>query len=514
MKHLSHPVRDSLRALAVVTLAAAVPLAAGPAHAAGRAAAAQTNDWPMFGHDPARSGAVDGSITTANVGMLKRRWVTTFSDTADSTPILLAHVTETRGGTRALLFETTRGGVTYALDAHSGAVVWRYTSPPPKVYSFSANSREQLITTSTPVADPSGRYIYAPAIDGQVHKLTAATGAEVRGMGFPLRITRMPDVEKDASALNLANGYLYATTSGYVGDRGPYNGHVVALRLRDGATHVFNTLCSNIRALPLDKQYDARSTSSCPNTKSGMWSRAGVVVDPDPSMGGRIYAASGNGLFDANKGGTNYGDSILSLSADGSRLLGYFTPTNYSYLDQNDLDLGSTAPVMLPREPHSRTPLMAVQGGKDQAIHLVDRTRLGGVGAGLQTLHIDGAVLFTQPAMWRQPGGTWVYVGDNSELRALRLVTNGQGVSRLVTGWTAGVGSTSPVVSNGVVFAATSGVLNAFDARTGRRLWTSSLSSAGGGIGGIHWESPIVVNGYVYISDESGHLTAYALPGR
>jgi len=514
MKHLSHPVRDSLRALAVAALVAAVPLAAGPAHAAGRVAATQTNDWPMFGHEPARSGAADGDIAPANVGTLKRRWVTTFSDTADSTPILLAHVAGTRGGTRPLLFQTTRDGVTYALDAHSGAVVWRYTSPPPKVYSFSANSRDQLITTSTPVADPSGRYIYAPAIDGQVHKLTAATGAEVRGLGFPLRITRMPDVEKDASALNLANGYLYATTSGYVGDRGPYNGHVVALRLRDGATHVFNTLCSNIRALPLDKQYDARSTSSCPNTKSGMWSRAGVVVDPDPSMGGRIYAASGNGLFDANKGGTNYGDSILSLSADGSRLLGYFTPTNYSYLDQNDLDLGSTAPVMLPREPHSRTPLMAVQGGKDQTIHLVDRTRLGGVGAGLQTLHIDGAVLFTQPAMWRQPGGTWVYVGDNSELRALRLVTNGQGVSRLVTGWTAGVGSTSPVVSNGVVFAATSGVLNAFDARTGRRLWTSSLSSAGGGIGGIHWESPIVVNGYVYISDESGHLTAYALPGR
>jgi len=515
MKHLSRPIPDTLCALAVAALVAAVPLAAGPAHAAGRVAATQTNDWPMFGHEPARSGAADGDIAPANVGTLKRRWVTTFSDTADSTPILLAHVAGTSGGTRPLLFQTTRDGVTYALDAHSGAVVWRYTSPPPKVYSFSANSRDQLITTSTPVADPSGRYIYAPAIDGQVHKLTAATGAEVRGLGFPLRITRMPDVEKDASALNLANGYLYATTSGYVGDRGPYNGHVVALRLRDGATHVFNTLCSNIRALPLDKQYDARSTSSCPNTKSGMWSRAGVVVDPDPSMGGRIYAASGNGLFDANKGGTNYGDSILSLSADGSRLLGYFTPTNYSYLDQNDLDLGSTAPVMLPREPHSRTPLMAVQGGKDQAIHLVDRTRLGGVGAGLQTLHLDGAVLFTQPAMWRQPGGgTWVYVGDNSELRALRLVTNGQGVSRLVTGWTAGVGSTSPVVSNGVVFAATSGVINAFDARTGRRLWTSTLPSAGGGIGGIHWESPIVVNGYVYISDESGHLTAYALPGR
>ena len=28
-------------------------------------------------------------------------------------------------------------------------------------------------------------------------------------------------------------------------------------------------------------------------------------------------------------------------------------------------------------------------------------------------------------------------------------------------------------------------------------------------IGAIHWESPIVVNGVLYITDESGQLTAY-----
>ncbi len=509
----SRPVRASLRALTLTALVAAVPLAAGPARAAGTF----SHDWPVFGHDPARSGvgAGDTALSPSNVGTLKRRWVTTFDNVADSTPILLSRVAMPRGGTRALLFQTTRYGTTYALDARTGAIVWRFTSPAPKIYPFSPNSRDQLITTSTPAADPSGRYIYAPAIDGQVHKLAAATGAEARGPGFPLRVTRMPDVEKDASALNLANGYLYAVTSGYIGDRGPYNGHVVVMRLRDGATHVFNTLCGNIRALPLDKQYDARSASSCPQTKSGMWARAGVVVDPDPSMGGRVYVATGNGLFDANKGGTNYGDSLLSLNADGARLLGYFTPTNYADLENSDLDLGSTSPVLLPREPRSRTPLMAVQGGKDQAIHLVDRARLGGVGAGVQTIHVDGAVLFTQPAVWRSGGQTWIYVGDNGELRALRLVTDARGASRLETAWKAGASSTSPVIVNGIVFAAaTGGALNAFDARTGRQLWTSTLPTAGGTIGGVHWESPIAVDGYVYISDEGGHLTAYALPGR
>jgi len=518
MNRPSYSLHKSFHLLALAALVAAVPLA-GAAHAAVHGSATRpatpAGAWLVFGHDPARGGASDAAISPANVGTLTRRWVTTFAEVADSTPILLSRIAMPGGGTRALLFQTTRYGTTYALDAHTGAIVWRYTSPRPTVYSFSPNSRDQLITTSTPAADPSGRYIYAPAIDGQAHKLTTATGAEARGLGFPLRVTRMPDVEKDASALNLANGYLYVATSGYIGDRGPYDGHVVVLRLRDGATRVFNSLCSTIRALPLDKQYAAASATSCPQRESGIWARAGVVVDPDPSMGGRVYATTGNGLFDANKGGANYGDSLLSLSADGSRLLGYFTPANYGDLDNSDADLGSTAPALLPREPRSRTPLMAVQGGKDQALRLVNRARLGGVGGEIQTVHVPNGYLFSQPAVWRQPGGgAWVYAGYNDALLAYRLVTDGRGASRLAAAWTGNAGGTSPIVSNGVVLAAASGVLNAYDARTGRQLWTSTQPSAGGTIGGIHWESPIAVDGYVYISDESGHLTAYAVRGR
>jgi hypothetical protein len=227
-------------------------------------------------------------------------------------------------------------------------------------------------------------------------------------------------------------------------------------------------------------------------------------------MGGRVYFTTGNGLFDAANGGTNYGDSVLSLSADGTRLLGSYTPATYATLDSQDADLGSTAPVLLPRESGSRTPLMAVQGGKDGVLRLLNRARLGGVGAELQV--INNSALFYAPAVWHEPGaGTWVYVGDAGAVTAYRLRTDARGTSRLVRAWVAGVPGTSPVVVNGVVFVAGSGALSALDARSGRPLWSSQQSAAGGTIGGIHWESPIAVNGRVYVSDESAHLTAYGL---
>ena len=77
-------------------------------------------------------------------------------------------------------------------------------------------------------------------------------------------------------------------TSGYFGDFGHYDGHVVTVQLSTGKTRVFNSLCSDIHEL-----LGASGGQSCPQTKSGIWGRGGAVVDPDPSMHGRIYVAPG-----------------------------------------------------------------------------------------------------------------------------------------------------------------------------------------------------------------------------
>ncbi|HEY6326039.1 MAG TPA: PQQ-binding-like beta-propeller repeat protein [Candidatus Cybelea sp.] len=469
-------------------------LVLGFAAAASRAAA---TNWPLFGFDPSRSGfnSAERSITVGNVHRLHERWQAALGDVADSTPILLQRVRVGRAY-RSMLYQTTKGGVTLGIEAISGRIVWRFAT------------HGTQITDSTPAADPSGRSIYAPGVDGKVHKLSTATGHEEHAPGFPARITRIPNTEKDASPLNVANGYLYAVTSGYNGDATPYDGHVVSVRLSDGATAVFNSLCSLERRLP--------GPNSCPQQRSGIWARGGAVVDPDPSMNGRIYAATGNGDFSANKGGHNYGDSVISLAADLSSLLGSYTPVNYDQLEAGDTDLGSTSPVMLPEQASSQTPWMLVQGGKDAVLKLVNRAALPGVGNELQLIDLPGG-LFSTPAVWTDASNNaWIFVGFSNIVEGYRLQTNGQGVSSLKLMWQSSSGSTggegtSPAVADGVVFVAFDGAIVALSALTGNELWSSAMHSAGKTIGPVHWESPIVVNGWVYCSDENGRLTAYAL---
>lgn len=440
---------------------------------------AKAADWPLFGHDAGHSGvAGDRTLTPGNVPQLRMRWRVTLDAVADSAPIVV--------GSR--LFQTDRDGTTYAVDTANGRILWRFTTRGPK------------ITTSAPAYDPSTHLLYVPGVDGAIHKLDPADGRELRDGGFPIAITLAPQTEKNASPLNLANGFLYAQTSGYLGDATPYVGHVVAIRLSDGSTHVFNSLCSSHHAL-IEPQ-------SCDAQRSGMWSRAGVVVDPDPAMGGRIYVATGNAPFDANAG--NFGDSILSLSADGNRLLGSMTPANYAELEAGDLDVGSSSPALLPRQAGAATPLLAVQGGKDGVLRLFDRANLGGLRAPLQTIQL-GERLFSAPAVWTDSGHTtWVYVDLGDGVHAYRVTTQDRKTSLRPT-WHAALtagreGASSPVIADGVVFVAISGQLVALNAQTGRHLWSSES------LGPIHWESPAIADGAIYCSDENGSLTAFAVP--
>lgn len=470
----------------VVAVAALGALLLSPVRAA---------DWPTFGFDSARSGfnTAEKTLTAGDVAKLHQRWQFSFGSVADSTPIYVhVHSSSQNVG---VLYQTTKSGTTYAIEAKTGKMLWQFTT------------QGYNITASTPVADPGAGLLFVPGVDGYVHELNLVTGAELHDAGFPAQITLLPKSEKDASSLNLANGHLYATTSGYYGDATPYVGHVVSVRLRDGETVVFNSLCSKTRGLP--------RSFACSQQRSGIWGRGGAVVDPDPSMKGRVYVATGNGDFNAAHGGDNYGDSALSLTQD-LRLVDSYTPGDNMKLDDDDIDLGSTSPVMLPRQSNSSTPLMMTQGGKDAILRLIDRTHMGGVNGEMQKVNMP-AGLFTAPAVWTDPNGTvWLFLGFSGGIQSYKLQTSSGGRTRLVTGWSASSSGssdegTSPVVANGVVFYASSGAIQAFDAKSGAQLWSSVGSGAGGSIGSIHWESPIVVDGAVYCSDENGNLTAYSL---
>jgi len=350
-------------------------------------------------------------VPTAVSGEPYESWHVIHDDgTADSSAIYLRGVL-VDGARHDTLFVTTTYGKTLALDASSGRVLWRFV---PRGIAGWAGSPQ--ITTATPAADPNRRFVYAASPDGLVHKLLVANGREAAG-GWPVRITFDPTHEKIAAALNFSRGRVLVTTGGYYGDAPPYQGHVVTIAAATGRiVGVFNSLCSDRATIIVP--------STCAATDSAIWGRAGAVVEPGS---GKLLVATGNAPWN---GKTNWGDSVLELSPDATKLLQNWTPTNQAELNRNDSDLGSTSPAVLGGG-------LAVQGGKDGLLRLLDLSRLNGVssspgattGGELQTIAAPGkTAVFTAPAVWqdgRETGGLRVY--DPRSGSVLATLAAGQG---------------------------------------------------------------------------------------
>lgn len=433
-------------ALSIASLASAALLAT-----ASPAAGASTHDWTRFGFSASRPSASPYPTGIASVRSLARRRVA-LDGTVDSSPIYL-HGVRVGGAPHDALFVTTTYGRTEALDAASGAVLWRYT---PSGYASWARSAQ--ITTATPVADPARDAIYAATPGGTIVKLAVADGHPL----WSVAVTRLPQREKIAAALNFDRGHVIATTGGYLGDAPPYQGHVAVIDAASGRLlRVWNSLCSDRHAL--------LAPSSCPASDSAIWGRAGAVVDP---ASGQLLVATGNGPFD---GRTSWGDSVLRLDPLATRLLRHWTPPDAAALAASDRDLGSTSPTLLPGG-------WLVQGGKDGRIRLLTpRLRQAQV-----VSTPSGAALFTAPAVWR----SFVFVADDGGTAAYRFVRG-----RLSLVWRAAAGGTSPVVAGGLLWVYDpAGGLNVYAAASGRRVATLACGAG-------HWNSPIVVDGVVALPE-------------
>ena len=456
-------------------------------------------DWPQFGYSDQRSddGPAHTGITAANVSHLTRR-VVSLPGTADSSPIELTGVT-VKGHRRDVVVLTTSYGRTLAINARTGSRLWEYS---PSDVNVLAGTPQ--FTTASPTADPDRRYVYASTPDGRIHKLSVATGHEVRSGHWPAQVTLDPSHEKLASPPSIDGSHLIVVTDGYVGDIPPYQGHVVEISRATGRVQaVFNSLCSNVRHL--------MHPSSCPETDSAIWGRAGAVIEPD----GDILVATSNGESSETttfNGKTNWSDSVLELSPDGLNLLHNWTPADQLRLTQQDLDLGSTSPALLPGD-------LAVQGGKSGQLSLLNLKKLNGTsgpagprtGGQLQTIDAPGTTdVFSQPAVATIAGTTYVYVTTSAGTAAYRL-----GARRLHPAWNDSTPGTSPVLAGGLlyVYDQTDGSLIVRSPKTGRQL--ASLPAGQG-----HWNSPIVADGRIFLPTgnandhaSSGSLDIFHLPG-
>jgi PQQ-like domain len=449
--------------------------------------AAELRDWPEFGLDPQRSDVselADG-ITAANLSRLHGISVS-LPGTVDSSPIYLHGVT-VDGAVHDVIVVTTTYGRTIAIDADSGKLLWTFTPP-----GYSSWAGTAQITVASPLADPDRLFVYAASPNGLIHKLSLSDGREDTTGAWPARVTLEPVHEKLGAALNLDGPDLVVATSGYIGDIPPYQGHVVLIERSSGRlAKVFNTLCANRRQLQLP--------STCSASDAAILSRGGAVVEPG---GSRILIDTGNAPWN---GTTNFGDSVLELTFPALALRQSFTPTNQEELNTHDLDLGSSAPVLLGQN-------RVMVAGKDGVMRVLALQRLDGhppsgarlhpLGGELQRLSLPGGgQLFSAPAVWQRRGHTTMFLADEHATAA--FVLRG---GRLYLAWQNEEPGTSPVMVGGLVFVYEPNGGGIYVYRPSSPHPIAKLPGEPG-----HWNSPIVVDGHVV--EPTGNANAHKLTG-
>jgi outer membrane protein assembly factor BamB len=193
--------------------------------------------------------------------------------------------------------------------------------------------------------------------------------------------------------------------------------------------------------------------------QAGIWAAPGESVRDDS-----IYVATGNGTpYDQ----VDDSDSVLRLSPD-LTVESIFTPTNFVSLSADDLDLGSTAPALLPDG-------LVFQVGKEGVGYVLSGTNLGGTGGELTSSDVcEGG--FGGDAV---DGGTVVFSCYNS-LRAIQI-TPGQGGGKptLSVRWTeTGLSPGPPIIAGGVVWDVNrKGTMDGYRLSNGQQVFSAPVGT-------------------------------------
>jgi hypothetical protein len=256
----------------------------------------------------------------------------------------------------------------------------------------------------------------------------------------------------------------------------------------------------------------------------GIWSDGAA---PAVDSSGNIYAGTGNGTFDADKNGADYGMSALRLVPAGKTLSvqDYFTPSHANKLTKRDLDLDSGGLILLADQPGAH-PHEAVIGFKTGELFLIDRDHMGGYGTekAVQAFTANRGGIYSSAATW---DGNVYLAGVDGVLNQWTLQSGEfPGSPTHQSGVTYNYPGATPTISsnggkNGIVWTiATDGkvqggkpaVLYANDAsNVAVELYDSNQGGKRDVAGpGVKFTVPTVADGKVYVGTQS-ELDIYGL---
>jgi outer membrane protein assembly factor BamB len=513
---------------------------------------ASANEWLTFGYDGQRSGwnRAEQTLSPKNVSRLKLLWEaklpvpTKDVAMASLTSALVATGVTTPQGKRDLVFTVGMDDSVSALNAATGAVVWRKTFPNGLMPPHAANTNCSNTEQATPVIDKAHGVLYFNTSDGMLRGAALGDGAE------RLMPTQMVAPFSRNWSLNLIDGVVYTAAGrgcGGTAEQPIEPGTVAAVDVHDPAHPVLTRFFTG-KGRP-----------------AGPWGRGGPVKGPKG-----VYVQTADGPRDPDKG--LFGNAVLAIPPKAQGTPDYFIPAEWKALNARDLDLGSGSPLVFRfagRDLVATSSKDAVVflldanslGGADHATALYKSPRLGndaaeyyaqGVWGGISTYQTPKGATYLYVPMWGPKAKSISFPkshGDapHGSIMALRVVKTGSDFS-LVPEWMSRDLNLpdSVAVANGVVFAVQTGeqaiqhpdnpdghgrpiagvhtltaaelekfratpvapmTLYALDALTGEELYSSKDALKDW----VHFNQPVVAAGRVFLVSHDAHVYAFGL---
>jgi hypothetical protein len=417
----------------------------------------------------------------------------------------------------------------FALDETTGTIVWSVVIDTPATSYGSGCGNDPgggggptsyIGVTGTPVIDLPSRTMFLVAVHAagtnmpistyKIHAISIDTGAEQTSpAGWPIDMSTVtsaggvvfnPQPQIERGALALVNNFLYVPFGGEDGDCGNYHGWVVSVPITNPAGVTGYTTAT---------------------TQAGIWAVGGLASD-----GIDVFATTSNGNatppWSGNEAVLRFHDGSVFSNATTD----YFAPSNWAWLDQNDLDLGGCGPLVI--DIAGTTPSsLVVAYGKSGVVHVLDRANLGGVAAGATGMAVNtGQGVYSHAATQGAGQGmagsirnapvaytvtpetgppvTYTAFGGpcaGGDLLALQFATSG--TPSWTQAWCANTGSGgSPMVtttdtmgSNPIVWMSGT-TLTGWNGTTGAPVFSGSAISLQNV---SQWTTPIDVNGRIFV---------------
>ena len=508
-------------------------------------------------------------LNTSNVNSNQFGLLFTYAvdDQIYAQPLVMTNVSIPGQGVHNLVIVATVNDSVYAFDADNPAVItpfWQVNYTDTNHFIFPVRNTDMtgacygdyldfsghIGIVGTPVIDPVAGTVYfvartkfssnsVTAFYQKLHALDIRTGAEKTNSPVTITascsgtgaassggvVTFDPQKQNQRPGLALVNGIIYIAWSSHC-DWDPYHGWVIGYN----ATNLQQAFVYN----------------ATPNGEEGGIWMSGQAPAADDS--GNLYLSVGNGTAGIVNGDprdlSDRGESLLKLTPSGTNLTvtSWFTPWDWSYLDSDDLDLGSCGIMLIPGTT------LGVSGSKEGKLYLFDRDNMGGLSYSdadtniLQIFQVTAPGgpnnnIHGGPVWWTGTNGSFVYLqGESDYLRQYQFDPGiglllwpsfAQGPAPAPYGEPGGILALSANGTNGgsgIVWVSHQfsgdanqsvrpGIIHAYDAaNVAHELWNSEQVSARDSVGNFaKFVPPTIANGKVYLATFSNRLNVYGL---